>query len=117
LERLCRSPARPPLVALVHWGREYTATAGDEERAIAEALAACGVSFVVGAHSHRSSRRPEPIAGGEALMFFSLGNLLFDQRSPYGSGALLELRWFKQGTFAARVIALPNLYDAAVGTD
>lgn len=96
LRRLCRSPARPPLVALVHWGKEYTSTAGEDERAIAEALAACGVSLVVGAHSHQASRRSEPIAGGEALMFFSLGNLLFDQRSPYGTGALIELRTFKR---------------------
>jgi poly-gamma-glutamate synthesis protein (capsule biosynthesis protein) len=104
-------------VALVHWGKEYTSTSGEDEQAMAEALAACGVSLVIGAHSHQASRRPEPIAGGEALMFFSLGNLLFDQRSPYGSGALIELRAFKQGTFAVRVIAVPNLYDAAVATE
>jgi poly-gamma-glutamate synthesis protein (capsule biosynthesis protein) len=114
LGRICRVPALPPLVALVHWGKEYTSIAGERERWIAETLAACGVSLVIGAHSHRASSRLEMIAGGESLMFFSLGNLLFDQRGPNGTGAIVELRVFKQGTFATRVVAVPNLYDAAV---
>jgi poly-gamma-glutamate synthesis protein (capsule biosynthesis protein) len=44
-------------------------------------------------------------------MLFSLGNLLFDQTSPRGSGALLEVRVFRQGTVAARVIPVPNLFE------
>jgi len=44
-------------------------------------------------------------------MVFSLGNLLFDQTSPRGSGALLELRVFKQGTVAARLVPVPNLFE------
>jgi poly-gamma-glutamate synthesis protein (capsule biosynthesis protein) len=112
ITRLCNSPARPPLVALVHWGNEYTTSAGSTERNIAEELAGCGVSLVIGAHSHQASAGLNLAGGGEALMLYSLGNLLFDQASPRGSGALLELRVFGQGTFAARLIMAPNLYDA-----
>jgi AmmeMemoRadiSam system protein B len=111
--RLCASPAAPPLVALVHWGTEYTSQAGPGERQIAEELAGCGVSLVIGAHSHQASAHLEMVGGGETLMFYSLGNLLFDQVSPHGSGALVELRVFKQGTFATRVMAVPNFYEAA----
>ena len=114
LAELCRLAARPPLVALVHWGKEYTPSAGENERDIGEALAACGVGFVIGAHSHQASPKLETLAGGESMMFFSLGNLLFDQHSPRGSGALIELRVFKQGTVAARVIEAPNFYELAV---
>jgi poly-gamma-glutamate synthesis protein (capsule biosynthesis protein) len=117
ISKLCRSPALPPLVAFVHWGKEYTSVAGDDERQIAQALAACGVSLVIGAHSHQASQNLEMIAGGEALMFYSLGNFLFDQISPRGSGALVELRLFKQGTFATRVLPARNFYEAAVNNN
>jgi poly-gamma-glutamate synthesis protein (capsule biosynthesis protein) len=111
IARLCNSPAPPPLVALVHWGTEYTTSASSAERDIAEELAGCGVNLVIGAHSHQASSGLNLAGGGETLMLYSLGNLLFDQASPRGSGALLELRVFNQGTFAARLIRAPNLYD------
>ena len=117
LARLCSSSARPPIVALVHWGTEYASISGPSERGIAEELANCGISLVIGAHSHQASTKLEMVAGGEALMFYSLGNLLFDQTSPRGTGALVELRIFKQGTFATRVIPAPNLYEAAAVRD
>jgi len=110
---LCTSAALPPLVALVHWGTEYTSSAPNHDREIAEKLAACGVSLVIGAHSHQASPELTSISGGQGLMLYSLGNLLFDQVSPRGSGTILELRIFKQGTFATRLITIANLYEAA----
>ena len=104
----------PPLIVFVHWGQEFTSTASDLERNIAEDLAQCGASLVVGAHTHQSSASMELIAGGESLLQFSIGNLLFDQRSPMGSGALLEVRAFAQKTLAVRLVPIPNLYDFAV---
>lgn len=111
LDWVCARHAAPPLVALVHWGTEYTAAATDKERAIAQTLARCGVSLVVGAHSHQASGALEQVNGGAGQMLFSLGNFLFDQTSPRGSGALLELRVFQQGTVAARLIPVPNLFE------
>ena len=108
IEELCAMPARPPLFALVHWGEEY---AGESEQATAKAMQSCGVSVIVGAHSHQASPRIEAPQGGEYQRIYSLGNLLFDQTSARGSGALLELRMFEQGTFATRLIPIPNLFE------
>jgi len=112
-EEICRSDAKPPLIVFAHWGEEYRSEADAEEREIADRLAACGVSLIIGAHSHQPSARLEAAGGGRSLILHSLGNLLFDQRSPRGAGQLLELRVFRQGTFAARLIPVPNLFDLA----
>ena len=53
--------------------------------------------------------RDRVIAGGIHADY--LGNLFFDQRGSRGSGALLEVRFFRQGTFAMRLIPVPNLFD------
>jgi poly-gamma-glutamate synthesis protein (capsule biosynthesis protein) len=111
LDFACALAAAPPLVAFVHWGREYTTEATEEERKIADSLARCGVSLVIGAHSHQASAGIEAIRGGAAQMVYSLGNFLFDHSAPRGTGALLELRVFHQGTVAARLIPIPNLFD------
>ncbi len=111
LDFVCGLAAAPPLVAFVHWGDEYVTVPGDKERGIADRLARCGVSLIVGAHAHQASGGPEPLRGGAAQMVFSLGNFIFDQSSPHGSGALLELRVFGQGTVAARLVPVPNLFD------
>ncbi len=108
---VCGLDAAPPLVAFVHWGTEYTKAATDKERAIAAALAQCGVSLIVGAHSHQAADSLVPLEGGASQMLFSLGNFLFDQTSPRGSGTLLELRVFRQGTMAARLVPIPNLFE------
>jgi poly-gamma-glutamate synthesis protein (capsule biosynthesis protein) len=44
-------------------------------------------------------------------MVYSLGNLLFDQSSPRGSGAMLEVRVFGQGTVAARLVPVGNMFE------
>ena len=113
LVALCGKPARPPLIAFVHWGAEFTTSAGPAEHRAAQALNACGVSAVVGAHSHLASQRIEAPQGGEYQVTFSLGNFLFDQRGPRSSSALVELRVFESGTFATRLIPAPNLYELA----
>jgi poly-gamma-glutamate synthesis protein (capsule biosynthesis protein) len=111
LDWVCGLSAAPPLVAFVHWGKEYSNTASDDERAVAEKLARCGVTLIVGDHSHQATAGIEAVAGGASQMVFSLGNLLFDQSAPRGSGALLEVRVFRQGTVAARLVRVGNMFD------
>lgn len=111
LSWVCGVHAAPPLVAFVHWGDEYVTAAGDEEQRIADELARCGVSLIVGGHSHQAADTIAPLRGGSAQTAFSLGNFIFDQSAPRGSGALLELRVFQQGTVAARLIPIPNLFE------
>ena len=114
LDGVCATPAAPPLAAFVHWGREYVAEPGPVEIAAARRLEICGVSLVVGAHSHTASRRVLVAGPSGALMVGSLGNFLFDQHAPRSRGALLEMRIFRQGTIAGRLIPLPNLYETGV---
>ena len=111
LSWVCGLHAAPPLVAMVHWGEEYVTAPGAEEQRIADALARCGVTLIVGGHSHQAADSIAPLRGGAAQTVFSLGNFIFDQSAPRGSGAFLELRVFKQGTLAARLVPMPNLFD------
>ncbi len=113
LARLCRMNARSPLVAFTHWGEEYTREARPADLAAAQAMHGCGVNAVIGAHSHQASPGIDAPQGGEYQVTFSLGNLLFDQKGERASSALLEVRLFKQGTFATRLVPLPNLFDVA----
>lgn len=114
LMKLCRTKARFPLIAFVHWGKEFRNTAEMTQYQIADTFHSCGVNIIIGAHSHRASLNVEARLGGEYQMVYSLGNLLFDQRASRASNAMLEFRLFRQGTIATRLIALPNLYDLAV---
>ena len=115
LQSLCRLKARSPLFALVHWGEEYHRLARDADYTAAQALHTCGVNGIIGAHSHHAAQRVEAMQGGEFAMVFSLGNLLFDQRGERVSSALVELRLFNQGTFATRLVPMPNLFELATG--
>ena len=113
LDEICSIKARPPLLAFVHWGEEYTNVAGAAQYAAAQAMQNCGVAAIIGAHPHQAASRIEAMQGGEYELAYSLGNLLFDQTAERGSGALLELRAFRQGTYATRLIPIPNLFEFA----
>ncbi len=111
LDFVCRAEAAHPLIAFTHWGEEYVNTPGPRELEAAHRLAACGVPLIIGTHSHLASLRVQPLAGGAGQLIYSLGNYLFDQSARRSSGALLEVRVFSQGTLAARLIPIPNLFD------
>lgn len=111
LGALCAHDSVPPLVAFVHWGNEYDNTPTERTRALQQELVACGISAIIGAHSHVASTGID-LAGGTVPMIHSLGNFLFDQSEAMPvSGALAEIRVFRQGTFALRLIPLPNLFE------
>ena len=115
LDAVTRSDAAPPLAAFMHWGLEYGRIPDAREGYLADALRQAAVSLIVGAHPHVAGEGPAALAGGEALLAYSLGNFLFDQPGSRASGAVLEVRFFPQGTFFARQIAIPNFYDRALG--
>ncbi len=104
-----------PLLAMVHWGREYAAEPSERERALAEELRLRGATAIIGGHPHVASGGPVALAGGEAAMVYSLGNFLFDQTAAKASGQFVEVRVFPQGTLFVRALPLPNLYDLARG--
>ncbi len=111
LDAFCQISAAPPLIVFAHWGEDYTDQPTDAERAYLETLSRCGVTAVIGAHSHQASDRVEFVRGGALQSIFSLGNFVFDQRGPTVSGALAELRVFENGTIALRSIPIPNLHE------
>ena len=115
LQAIGRADALPPLAAVVHWGGEYQPAPDARQTELAGALRQSGVALIVGAHPHKAYPRIEALAGGETAVAYSLGNFLFDQFSDRASGAILEVRVFPQGTFFARLVKMPNFYEAAHG--
>jgi AmmeMemoRadiSam system protein B len=113
LASLCKAKVRSPLVALVHWGEEYTTSPRPEDLAAGQKMRTCGVNIIVGAHSHQAVKAIASMQGGGYQMTFSLGNLLFDQKSERASSAMLELRLFNQGTVATRLVPLGNMFELA----
>ena len=107
---LCALDFAPPAVGLVHWGIEYTNTATPVEEALADAARRCGITALVGAHSHQASDAFVMSPSGLPFLF-SLGNFMFDQNAARSSGALVELRRFEQGTLAMRRVSLPHLFS------
>jgi len=115
LDALVERDAARPVVALVHWGREYDPRPGPREMALAEAMRARGAVAILGGHPHVASPSLLTLGGGETALLPSLGNFLFDQAGPGVSGAVVELWSFPQGTVFLRRLALPNLFELARG--
>ena len=111
LDTFASRPAERPLVGFIHWGSEYATAPGQRERDLAQAMSRRSFAALVGGHSHVAGTRLEALAGGDTLLAHSLGNFLFDQSSDRASGALLEIRSFAQGTFFARLVPIPNLFE------
>jgi poly-gamma-glutamate synthesis protein (capsule biosynthesis protein) len=100
-----------PIVAFLHWGEEFEPEPDERIQQLVDELRRRGVSLVIGAHPHVRSGAPVSVAGGDALMVYSLGNFLFDQSSAISSGAVAEVRFFPQGTHFTRLIEIPNYYE------
>ncbi|CAN7619677.1 AmmeMemoRadiSam system protein B [Mesorhizobium sp. LjNodule214] len=111
VDSLVSTNASRPLVAFVHWGREYKTEPSAREELLADQMRLRGVSAIVGSHPHVSSEALVPLAGGDVAEVYSLGNFLFDQRAERSSGSMLELRVFGQGTIFPRLIPLPNYFE------
>lgn len=63
-------------VAYVHWGEEYDVIQNEVQRNLATDLASFGVDIIIGHHPH-VVQGIEQI--GDTLVFYSLGNYIFDQ--------------------------------------
>lgn len=100
-----------PLICFPHWGTEWKGAPGKRENQITDYFVEGGASIIVGAHPHTSSKGIEALHGGRAARVYSMGNFLFDQRSPRASGALVEARFFSTGTFALRWIPIENFFE------
>jgi AmmeMemoRadiSam system protein B len=111
IARLARPDADArPFFALLHWGAEFRREATPRQIELMDWLEDSPVTTMFGAHPHVDSGGPEPWRGGDGLVCRSLGNFLFDQQN--GSGALAEVRFFEDKTFAVRWILIKNLLQA-----
>ncbi|MBQ6862027.1 MAG: CapA family protein [Alistipes sp.] len=74
------------VVALVHWGIEYERTPNREQRRMARWLHDRGVDIIIGSHPHVVQPYE---ADSTRVCFYSLGNLVSNQRRRYTDGGLL----------------------------
>ena len=78
------------IIVLVHWGVELVPTPSRAQRALARALIDAGARVVVGHHAHVVQ---EVERHADGVVFYSLGNLLFDMSDPRTrTGALAHVR-------------------------
>ena len=78
------------VIVYPHWGREYRAAPAPYQRRLADDWLDAGADMVIGAHSHWAGA----IEDREGrLVFYSLGNLVFDQSwsAQTQMGVILEL--------------------------
>jgi poly-gamma-glutamate synthesis protein (capsule biosynthesis protein) len=77
-------------IAYIHWGLEYVRVPSAEQRALARNLGEYGVHLVIGHHPHvvQSIEKYD-----ETIVFYSLGNFIFDQyfSSDVQQGLALKL--------------------------
>jgi poly-gamma-glutamate capsule biosynthesis protein CapA/YwtB (metallophosphatase superfamily) len=95
------------VVVFPHWGREYRARPVAYQRALAAEWVDAGADLVIGGHSHWAGGI-EDIDGN--LVFYSLGNFVFDQdfSQPTMMGVVLEL------TFAGDRLAQAWLHPTLI---
>lgn len=92
-EALARKPHY--IIAIMHWGLEYQLTENAEQRALARFIIRHGADMIIGAHPHvvqptrmESVKMPDG-STKEALVVYSLGNFISNQRQAHTDGGLL----------------------------
>lgn len=70
------------LVVSFHWGKEFDCYPGDSQREMAHAAVDSGAGMIIGHHPH-VLQSVEEYKG--ALIFYSLGNFVFDRQLPRGT--------------------------------
>jgi poly-gamma-glutamate capsule biosynthesis protein CapA/YwtB (metallophosphatase superfamily) len=65
------------VIVFPHWGKEYKAPPVAYQRTLAAAWMAAGADLVIGAHSHIAGAMQD--FDGDRLVFYSMGNFVFDQ--------------------------------------
>lgn len=89
------------VVVSLHWGGEYSPVPAPEQQRIAALLATAGADVIVGHHPHVV----QPVERvGRTLVFYSLGNLVFDPlREEAAAGLLARLRFTTAGLNEASI--------------
>jgi gamma-polyglutamate biosynthesis protein CapA len=89
------------VVVSLHWGMEYQSGSDDLQKSVARTLAGAGANILWGHHPH-VVQKTDWI--GDTLVFFSLGNAVFDQWQP-ATAREGELAWVEVGPRGVRFYA------------
>lgn len=84
------------LIGMLHWGYEYRPNASPRQQELAHALIDSGMRVVIGAHPHVI----QPIETyHNGLIFYSLGNFVFDQTDEMDTrrGLMIRLTLHREG--------------------
>ncbi len=117
IEQIARSTAKPPLFVLVNWGLDYEFKPGTRELDLTKSLFNAASSLIIGVHPHVAAAKLDLTDDGQGIGIYSLGNFIFDQNSRIASGSVLEVRVFDEGTYFARLVPLPNIFDNGLGSE
>ena len=84
-------PQADLVILYAHWDAEYRGQPGDRTRSLAHLFIDQGADLVIGSHSH-TVQPPETYQG--KMIYYSLGNFIFDQggREETRRGLALEVR-------------------------
>ncbi len=89
------------IVALLHWGSEFREHPSPSQRMDASRLIAAGVDVIVGHHPH-VVQDIDTIRG--RMVYYSIGNFVFDQRNPSGRKALMPVITFQKDAILHHVL-------------
>lgn len=77
-------------IVTIHWGKEYQREENSEQQALAQFMVEEGADAVIGSHPHVVQPVKKFTNGDkEALVVYSLGNFISNQRKRYTDGGIL----------------------------
>jgi poly-gamma-glutamate capsule biosynthesis protein CapA/YwtB (metallophosphatase superfamily) len=94
---LAEAKAQKPdfIIAVMHWGLEYQLKENDEQNRIAKLLIKNGADLIIGMHPHvvqpirRETANTPDGQRKEAIVVYSLGNFISNQKQPNTDGGLI----------------------------
>lgn len=88
------------IIAYMHWGDEYSLTASDYQKKIAQKLCDFGVDAIIGGHTHciePTDLITSSVSGKQTPIIYSLGNQLSNQRKETLSQFSYDKPYFEDG--------------------
>ncbi len=73
-------------VVYIHWGEENATSVNDSQTRLAHHLADAGADIIIGSHPHVLQ---DVELYGDSIIFYSLGNFLFDQGNTYARDSVM----------------------------
>ena len=88
------------IIAFMHWGEEYSLSANDYQKKIAQKLCDFGVDAIIGGHTHciePTDLITSQVSGKQTPIIYSVGNQLSNQRKETLSKFSYDSPYFEDG--------------------